>query len=357
MMSITLPKFCLITTGGTIAGAASDFQNNVYVSASFTGQDLLTATCGIDELAEWQIIPAYAIGSQDVSLSHWLMLRKIIMAALADESIDAVVLTHGTDTLEETAFWLHLHLPKGTVDEPFKPIIMTAAMRPATALSSDGPANLWQAAAFARYLIESPRPLPIAIRQQKVWAVLQDHIYAPPNLQKRATTGVGAFGTVSYAQFVGKQIFWSAMPVDGLWPAGYLADEWEANSPALISNQNWPEVLLLNCQIDADMERLARWFNPWPAGCILAGFGHGNWPQYLLPLLRDAMDSGVCLVRSSRLSNGIVGKAVELAIGAASLPLNIPSAGILNAGQARIALQGVLMFEKTWPDELPNGLH
>ena len=139
-----MKRIALVTTGGTIAGlAASNTDLTGYTAGALGSAELLAAVPAIGTLAD--IVPEalYAIDSKDALPTHWLQLARRVAQRLADPTIDGVVITHGTDTLEESAYFLHLLLPIG------KPVVFTAAMRPASALSADGPMNLHQAVGVA----------------------------------------------------------------------------------------------------------------------------------------------------------------------------------------------------------------
>ena len=138
------PRIHLIATGGTIAGvSASATDTTAYRAGSLTAQALLDTVPPLAELAELSVEQLYNLDSKDMSPQHWLGLARAARAALERDEVDGVVITHGTDTLEESAFFLDLVLPPG------KPVVFTCAMRPSSALSADGPMNLYGAVAVA----------------------------------------------------------------------------------------------------------------------------------------------------------------------------------------------------------------
>ncbi|THF60251.1 asparaginase, partial [Pseudothauera rhizosphaerae] len=138
------PLIALVATGGTIAGAAASATDTTgYTAGSLTAADLLDAVPQLGTVAELRAEQLFNLDSKDMGPTHWLALTRRVQALLDDPAIDGVVITHGTDTLEETAFFLHLALHGD------KPVVLTAAMRPATALSADGPMNLWEAVGVA----------------------------------------------------------------------------------------------------------------------------------------------------------------------------------------------------------------
>ena len=133
-------NIALLATGGTIAGAAGKGGRAAYEPARLGIEALLEAVPQIAELAQIQGEQIVSVGSQDMSDEIWLRLADRINDLLGSPEVDGLVVTHGTDTLEETAYFLNL------VVRSDKPLVMTAAMRPATALSADGPLNIFNAA-------------------------------------------------------------------------------------------------------------------------------------------------------------------------------------------------------------------
>src|ERR1700745_1142772 len=135
----TLPTIVILATGGTIAGAAATGTQAGYTSGAVTIDAMLAAVPGIKDLANIKGEQISNVGSQDMTLDIMLTLPKRINALLAQKDVDGIVVTHGTDTLEETAFFLNL------VVKSDKPVIMVGSMGPSTAVSADGPLNLYNA--------------------------------------------------------------------------------------------------------------------------------------------------------------------------------------------------------------------
>jgi len=138
-----LPNIVVLATGGTIAGAAATDVQAGYTSGQVGVEQLIAAVPQAAELANLRGEQISNIGSQDMNDEVWLRLAGRVNELLAEPDVDAVVITHGTDTIEETAYFLHL------VVKSRKPVVMTAAMRPATALSADGPLNFYNAVGVA----------------------------------------------------------------------------------------------------------------------------------------------------------------------------------------------------------------
>src|SRR3954452_11194254 len=131
----TLPTVVVLATGGTIAGAAASDVQAGYSSGQVGVDQLLAALPQAKKLARLSGEQVSNIGSQDMNDEVWLKLADRVNALLARPDVSGVVITHGTDTIEETGSFLNLATKSN------KPVVLTAAMRPATALSADGPLN------------------------------------------------------------------------------------------------------------------------------------------------------------------------------------------------------------------------
>ena len=139
-------RIAVLATGGTIAGTGTaPSRSATYDAATVPVDGLLAALPALSEVAEIVCEQVSQVDSKNMTLALWARLRDRVQAALDDPQIDGVVITHGTDTLEETAYWLHLTTSSD------KPVVLTGAMRPSTALSADGPANLYDAIAVAAH--------------------------------------------------------------------------------------------------------------------------------------------------------------------------------------------------------------
>src|SRR5262249_41273962 len=133
------PNVVILATGGTIAGAAATGTQAGYTSGAVTIDSMIAAVPGITDLANIKGEQISNVGSQDMSFDIRLGLAKRINQLLATPQVDGIVVTHGTDTMEETAFFLNL------VVKSDKPVVMVGSMRPSTAVSADGPLNLYNA--------------------------------------------------------------------------------------------------------------------------------------------------------------------------------------------------------------------
>ena len=172
------PKIEVLATGGTIAGAQASSSEVGYKSGTFSVDDLIKAVPQLKEVADLTGEQVANIGSQTMNHDVWLKLAKRVNEVLQDGSADGVVITHGTDTLEETAYFLSL------VVKSDKPVVLVGSMRPATAISADGPANLYNAVALAA----SPEA-----RGRGPLIVMDDEIHYAREAQKTNTTELDTF--------------------------------------------------------------------------------------------------------------------------------------------------------------------
>src|ERR1700760_4036646 len=195
------PDIVILATGGTIAGAAASGTQSAYTSGAVTIDAMLKAVPGIEKLANIKGEQISNVGSQDMSFDIMLKLAKRINELLATPGVDGIVITHGPDTMEETAYFLNLTVKSD------KPVVLVGSMRPSTAVSADGPLNLYNAVAVAA----DPQS-----RDRGVLVVMNDHIHGAHSLTKTSTTDVQTFmspmrglvGVVAY----GKADFYNTPP-------------------------------------------------------------------------------------------------------------------------------------------------
>src|SRR5436190_23323747 len=171
------PKIKILATGGTIAGAQTSSAEVGYKSGSFSVNDLIKAVPQLNDLAELSGEQIASIGSQTMNHEVWLKLAARVNDVLNGDS-DGVVITHGTDTMEETGYFLSLVVKSG------KPVVLVGSMRPATAISADGPANLYNAVALA----SNPKAYGLG-----PLVVLNDEIHFAREAQKMNSTELQTF--------------------------------------------------------------------------------------------------------------------------------------------------------------------
>lgn len=170
-----LPRVIVLATGGTIAGQSDSRAANAYNAGSVGALQLVHAVPGIDKLARLSTEQVASIGSQDMNDKVWFQLARRIQQIADRDEADAIVITHGTDTLEETAFFLDnvLHIDR--------PIVLVGSVRPSTAISADGPANLYEAVEVAANM---------QARGRGVMIVMDDRIESARWATKTNTTSV-----------------------------------------------------------------------------------------------------------------------------------------------------------------------
>src|ERR1043165_1674320 len=195
------PNIVILATGGTIAGAAASGTQAGYTSGAVTIDAMITAVPGIKDLANIKGEQISNVGSQDMSFDIMLKVAKRINELLPNPEVDGCVVTHGHDTMEETAFFLNLTVKSD------KPVVMVGSMRPSTAVSADGPLNLYNAVAVAA----DPKA-----KGRGVLVLMNDWIHGAHSLTKTSTTDVHTFmsplrGLAGVASY-GKNDFYATPP-------------------------------------------------------------------------------------------------------------------------------------------------
>ena len=286
-----LPNVMVLATGGTIAGAAASDVQAGYTSGKVGVEQLLDAVPQARKLANLKGEQISNIGSQDMNDQVWLKLATRINTILAQPDVSGVVITHGTDTIEETAYFLNL------VVHSKKPVVLTAAMRPSTALSADGPLNFYNAVAIAANKDAADRG---------VLVVVNDWIHGAASLTKTNTTAVqtflsplsGLIGTVAYG--------------DAEWfrvPAGRNTDE---SIFSVTESTVLPRVDIIMANENMDGALINAAVAAGAKGIVIAGVGNGNMTKEALDALAQAARKGVVCVRSTRVATGQVGRNVEV---------------------------------------------
>jgi L-asparaginase len=304
-------KVVILGTGGTIAGTADSATDSVGYRAARLGVDALLVA--VPPLAGWPIecLQVAQLDSKDMSLALWLALTDAVRQQLQRPEVAGVVITHGTDTLEETAYFLHRVLA------PAKPVVLTAAMRPATSLQADGPQNLLDAVTLARGGATGGLSGGVRI-------VLAGKVYAAVDLRKQHGWRVDAFGAGDAGVL--------ALMQDGVlqcFRAPPAADVHAAAASLPADAAAWPWVAIVTSHADARGAVIDALLAAGVQGLVIAGTGNGSVHQSLLQAAQRAIDAGVPVVRASRcLLGGVFGAA----------PDALPSYGALTPWQARIEL-------------------
>ncbi len=287
-----LPKIMVLATGGTIAGAQASTADAGYKSGSFSVEDLIKAVPTMTNFAELSGEQVANIGSQTMNHEVWLKLAKRVNEVLAGDT-DGVVITHGTDTMEETAYFLSL------VVKSEKPVVLVGSMRPATAIGADGPANLYNAVALAA----DPQA-----RGRGPLVLLNDTIQYARETQKTHTTHLDTFKSpnrgVAGVMNTGKAFFYSLNTTKHTTHSEFSVDG--------LTVQNLPYVEIVYSYANFGGETIQDDVKRGAKGIVLAGVGDGNTTDAALAALKDAAKAGVVVVRSSRVGSGIVDRNVEI---------------------------------------------
>ncbi|MCX6993151.1 MAG: type II asparaginase [Kiritimatiellaeota bacterium] len=312
------PKIVVLATGGTIAGAQASTKEVGYKSGTFKVEDLIKAVPQISELADLTGEQIVNIGSQNMNNEVWLKLAKRVNAVLKQEDIAGVVITHGTDTMEETAYFLSL------VVKSDKPVVMVGSMRPATATSADGPANLYNAVAVAIH--------PDA-RGRGVLVVLNDEIHYAREIEKQNSTQLDTFkspnrGRAGVANTGAVHFFNKPATLHT------TASEFSVDGVDVL-----PRVEIIYSYANLGRDFIDCAVEKGAKGLVLAGVGDGNSTDPALAALGDAVKKGVVVVRSSRTGSGLVVRNVEID----DDKMGTVAAMELNPQKARVLLMLALM--------------
>lgn len=308
----------ILATGGTIAGTASSGVDAGYRAGGLRLDSLLADVPGLEQLATLTGEHLAQVGSQDMSDALWLHLAERVNALFSADEADGIVITHGTDTAEETGYFLHL------VAKSARPVVLTGSMRPATALSADGPLNLFNAVSVAADPDARGRGAIIAIN---------DDLHCARDVTKSSTTDVQAFvspgpgllGTASYGR-----IRYFRHPTHPHTTSTEFSVEGVEVLPRV-------DILYAHANMPADLVRAS--VSLGARGIVVAGMGNGNVPADVARALGDAVEAGVAVVRSSRIGNGDVARNIEVDDDG----LRLVASDQLNPQKSRVLLQLCLL--------------
>ena len=305
------PCVVVLGTGGTIAGTAVDAADNVGYTAAQLGVEQLVRAVPALAATGLEVHQIAQLDSKDMDFATWHALAGAVAEHLARAEVVGIVITHGTDTLEETAFFLQRVLA------PAKPVVITAAMRPATALLADGPQNLLDAVRVAQFA-----------GARGVLVVAAGAVHAGADVRKVHPYRVDAFGSGDAGVLahleegrLRQHRAWPesvALGLDVLWP--------DASA--------WPRVEIVHSHVNAGDGLVRALCADGVQGIVVAGTGNGTLHHVLEASLLRAQADGVAVLRSTRCGDGAVIDATLA---------RLPGAGALTPVKARIELMLTLM--------------
>ncbi|ARD38738.1 L-asparaginase 2 [Edwardsiella ictaluri] len=317
--ALALPSITILATGGTIAGGGDSATKSNYTAGKVGVEALVDAVPQLKNIANIKGEQLVNIGSQDMNDQVWLKLAKKINVECS--KTDGFVITHGTDTMEETAYFLDLTVKCD------KPVVLVGAMRPSTAMSADGPFNLYNAVVTAADPASANRGVLVA---------MNDTVLDGRDVTKTNTTGVETFKSVNYG------------------PLGYIhngkidyqrtpARKHTTQTPFDVSKlTSLPKVGIVYNYANASALPVEALVKDGYQGIVSAGVGNGNMYKTVFDALANAAHDGVAVVRSSRVPTGSTTQDAEVD----DARYGFIASGTLNPQKARILLQLALTETK-----------
>lgn len=284
-MADSKPNVYILATGGTIAGTGASSTSSGYTAGQVAIQSLIDAVPDMKNIANITGEQVVNIGSQDMTDDVWLTVSKRVNELLKQDNVDGIVITHGTDTMEETAYFLDL-----TVHSD-KPVVLTGSMRPSTAISADGPLNLYNAVCTAA----NPTS-----KNRGVMIVMNGLILSAHGAQKMNTWDVQTFqdpdaGALGYV--------YNSEPY---WNMQTLHKHTTQSIFDVSKLDKLPKVGVVYSYANVDADVMIPFLTCGYKGIVHAGLGNGNIHKNIFPELDKARQKGIVVVRSSRVPTGPV---------------------------------------------------
>lgn len=273
----------IIATGGTIAGTGKNGKTLAYHAGEISVEQIIKSIPQIENIAHIQTIQLCNEDSNEMNVEYWIKLSNTINKLVLQEAIDGIVVTHGTDLIEETAYYLNLTLNTN------KPVVMTGAMRPATATSADGPFNLYQA-------------IHLACNEDAigkgVMVLFSNTIYSARDVEKRNNYKMDAFnqrssGCLGYMQ--DEEVY-------------FFSETFKKHTIHSKFAQNYntlPNVGIAYFYAGATTSVLYELAKE-NEGIVIIGSGSGNYSKKWVNAINELGEKGIIFVRASRVSEGIV---------------------------------------------------
>ena len=280
-----LPRVIILATGGTIAGAGTSADRAGYTAGKIHIDDLVGTIPTVKKVANISGEQVASVGSQDMTIDIWKKLAVRANEIFAKNEADAIVVTHGTDTQEETGYFLDL-LVKSE-----KPVVLTGSMRPATAISADGPKNLYDAITVA----VNPKS-----KGRGVLICFNEGIFDAREVMKLSTTKTNAFGSPNSGPigqvYDGKVEYYSSS-----------MREVNVKTPFAVQNDTkLPRVDIVYMYADAPPDLLNTLIDKKVDGIVIAGVGNGNFNKAYMDAVKRAVSAGITVCRASRTPSGRV---------------------------------------------------
>lgn len=286
------PVVYILATGGTIAGSADSSASGEYKSGALTVDTILASVPQINDIATIKGEQVASIGSHHMTNEVWLKLANRVNELLSSDA-DAVVITHGTDSIEESAYFLNLTVKSD------KPVVILGAMRPATSMSADGPLNIYNAVSVAVSEKSSGKG---------VMLVMNDEIHSARDVTKANTTNTAAFispnsGKIGIVNYGVVEFY--------MQPLRRHTKDSEFDITNL---KELPKVDILYAHAQDNEALVEVSVKSGAKGIVMAGMGNGSLFPSVENALAKANESGVVIVRSSRVGSGTtsVGTGVKL---------------------------------------------
>lgn len=310
----------ILATGGTIAGAGEEGKETGYKSGTLSVDSLVDAVPGLTDISNIKAEQICNVNSDDITSEIWIELANKINEMAQDENVSGFVITHGTDTMEETAYFLNL------VVKTDKPIVLTGSMRPATAISADGSMNLFQAVCVAASE-ES--------RGKGVMVVFSDKIFSARSVKKMSTYNVmamsaGETGSIGVVRNDEVSFY------ENTTRKHTIDTEFDVKGESKL-----PKVQIVYFAVDSDPEIL-KYAAKNTEGLVIAGAGAGEFSEGFIDAI-NGLD--IPVVISSRIDDGIITQDAVLCD-------KTVAANDLSPQKAAILLRLAIMNKTTTQDEL-----
>ena len=280
-----LPRVIILATGGTIAGAGASSDRAGYTAGKIPIDQLVGSIPTVKKIANITGEQVASVGSQDMTTDIWKKLAVRANEIFQKNEADAIVITHGTDTQEETGYFLDLVIASD------RPVVLTGSMRPATAISADGPKNLYDAITVAI----DPKS-----KGRGVLISFNEGIFDAREVMKLSTTKVNAFGSPNSGPvgqvYDGKVEYYSTS-----------IREVNVNTPFSVkADTKLPRVDIVYMYADAPPDQIDMLIAKKVDGIVIAGVGNGNFNKAYMDAVKRAVAAGIVVCRASRAPSGRV---------------------------------------------------